>query len=212
MWALPLLVLLLKVKRYCLKRSFFKMKIGTFLGLVRMLLLNLIVLGGCGKTESPPSQKSCAQNIVDLNDSTTIILAMLRAPDVEKTLASLLEDDDATPEKINFLIKNFSPAEIAFETEVLSFGEPVIVVFYSPTDEGWKTLREELNALTCTSEKKVKVVFVNTDELWKIAQQAQISTLPTISIMKNRTEILHLDDLTDRESMKKAIFEVLAEQ
>src|ERR1700676_1576103 len=118
-----------------------------------MMLLGCISLTSCSGRTPAKSEKITAEDtqessFVDLDESTQIIVELLRKND----LATILES--ASEEELDLLIKNFSPAEMAFEAEVLDKEIPVGVFFYQDAAQ-----KKEVAALCDTLAQKYEEVF-----------------------------------------------------
>ena len=136
----------------------------------------LLFLSGC--TFSIEQEKN---EVIDLLYSTTII----REAITHNTLKQLLEEHN--PEHLNLLLNNIPPAKLAFESEVLATAVPLVVVYYfrkSFESEKELLLLKEIAARY--DDDQVKFVSVDIDKLFVLAQDAEIETVPTITVVKNR--------------------------
>lgn len=98
----------------------------------------LLLLTSCASQKNI-DQDSAPEVLVDLANSTKIIQTMM----ARKTLGTLLED----PEQLDLLINNFSPAQIAFEAEVLSTEIPLVVIYYFKDGSKQQEFIKQLNQL-----------------------------------------------------------------
>ena len=124
--------------------------------------------------------KEQANAVINLVDSVKIIRIVV----CKNKLNELLEAHD--PEQLELLLNNFSPAQMAFESEVLSATIPLVVVYYYKESEKEKYFIEELEKLAKLNINKVKFVVVDSDKLFTLAQDAEIESFPTIVFSKNR--------------------------
>lgn len=163
-----------------------------------LILLACTFLAGCNQTHKPTSGITHESPVHNLNDSTNIIMHLLR----KNALQTVLET--CHPEDIDRLVKNFSPAELALESEVLNWETPVILAFVDTENPEYQTLHKLFENSAQSYGTSVKFVEVNTQELFKIAQQFEITQLPTISLMFHRKEIAHLEQ-PKLENLEQAI-------
>ena len=80
------------------------------------------MLNACNKKEKNDFVHVDSEQVIYFSNSVKTIRELLKSG----SLPAILEDAD--PEKLDFLINNFSPAEIAFESEVLSCTIPVAIM------------------------------------------------------------------------------------
>lgn len=90
-------------------------------------LLMVMALVSYSMVQASEGEDRCSA-VCDLNQSANIVIELMRTGD----LGSIVEEH--TPEQLDMLIKNFSPALMAFEAEVLSCTMPVLIYFYRTTD------------------------------------------------------------------------------
>lgn len=122
--------------------------------------------------------KESFETLVDLSESTKIIRAIISQNKLDK----LLEEHD--PEQLELLLDNFSPAQLAFEVEVLSSTIPLVIIYYFKGQE--KYFIRQLEKLAQDYENKVKFVIIDSEKLFSLAQDAEIENFPTIIFSKNR--------------------------
>lgn len=135
----------------------------------------------------------------DLLNSTHIVRHLIKKNKVKK----LLEDTDS--EQLEILLNNFSPAEIAFESEVLSAQVPVILYFYNPTDKNHNQLQALVENIATHYKDTIKVVIIDAQALYKIAEKAEIEELPTIMIVRDRQEIERLIQPITEQRLKEMV-------
>ncbi len=172
-----------------------------------VIIASLIHLTAC-TTQVEPDASSIKQDteeregpVYNLNDSTNIIRLLIK----EDCIIDILELEDADPEQLNILLNNFSPAQMAFESEVLSCTLPVIVHFYKAGSDAYASMHKIIKELACTYENQIKFVEVNTETLYTIAQQAEVDQLPTLMFIKNRHEIERLEGIVDKKEIEDRI-------
>lgn len=98
----------------------------------------------------------------DLLHSTRIVQHLIKKDKVKKLLL------EADPEQLEILLNNFSPAEIAFEVEVLNAIVPVILYFYNPADKNHGHMQTMLEKFAHDYKNKIKVVTIDAQALYKI--------------------------------------------
>lgn len=161
-------------------------------------MLLLALLPGCISNEEKVAEKHeqkievpvKEENLLyDLDESASIIFELLKKDE----LATVLAESEQDKEKIDTLINNFSPSEMAFEAEVLNYKDPVVLLFYNPNDSTTSALEAKLKELAKKYHDKFKFVKINSEKLFKLAQQAEIDVFPTIMIMHNRKEVSRIE-------------------
>ncbi len=138
------------------------------------------------------SQENQDPLVYDLDESTNIILTLLEQNMMQKLVI------DTTPDQLDRLIKNFSPAEIAFESEALSCTLPVLLYFDDA--DGIDAMQPMLEDMA-RHEDRMKVVTVDADNLFRIAENTQIATLPTWVLIKDREILGKLAGTTERKKV-----------
>jgi hypothetical protein len=157
------------------------------------LLPILIILSSCTSsrdTEQHTIKDSDALDsdevVIDLDKSTKIIMQLLKKDDVSQFL---VPDAINSPDTIDTLLKNFCPAEMAFEAEVLNFKGPSVILFYDPDDPQGQIVDSMFDELALSNRHGIKFVKVDVIKLFKLAELAHIEAAPTILIMYKRAEV-----------------------
>ena len=160
------------------------------------LLTFILFFSGCNnekplqqqlhKESNTQLKQPVSELVVDLNQFTTFVIELIKTNDIAKILG---EGAQNSQEMITALIKNFSPAEIAFEAEVLNYEKPVTLLFYDKNNEQAQTMNLVFNALATQNSNKSKFVTINVTELFKLADQAAINVVPTLMVIYNKIEI-----------------------
>lgn len=158
------------------------------------------LLSGCNKA-SHDAIRLDDSPLQDLDVSTQIIMQLVE----QHELSKVLEESD--PAALKRLIKNFSPAEMAFEAEVLNWQQPVIMFFVQKQAADYKELHLILENFAHEHEKTIKFVEVDADELFKITEKFEISHLPALVLMDQRQELARVEGL-DPQSIKDALKEL----
>lgn len=156
-----------------------------------LLLLLVTFFPGCSNNSQENNigkNEPIQAEAYDLNESTNIILTLIKG---EKLPLILAESENDT-EKIDTLLKNFSPSEIAFEAEVLNQEKPVVILYYDPIDNN----QEIIGLLTEFAQKytdSLKFVKIDKEKLFKITEKSEIDVFPTIAIINDREEVARLE-------------------
>ena len=158
---------------------------------ILMMLLGCISLTGCGgrvpaKQEKVAPEVVKESSLVDLDESTQIIVELLR----RNELSTILED--ASEKELSLFVNNFSPAEMAFEAEVLNAPLPV-AVFYAAHEAQARQIVAEYEELAQRYEYRIKFVVILADKLFNLTEKAEIDTFPAVLIIHNRQEIGRLE-------------------
>ena len=144
-----------------------------------------ILLTGCSQenTNSSDDNASLLSPLINLVESTHIIRALIS----QNEIGHLLEEHD--PELLTLLLDNKSPAQMAFEAEVLSSIIPLVVVYYFQNDKEQNMFIDELKALAFKYKNEAKFVIADAEKLFSLVEDAQLETFPAILFVKER-EIL----------------------
>lgn len=160
--------------------------------------LVILFLTSC-TSRKPLDDHGSTCGLVHLLDSTRIIRALI----TQNKLSDLLVDHD--PEQLDVLLNNVSPAQMAFEVEVLSSTVPVVFVYYykdSPEEQAFIRL---LNALAVEYDERVKFVVVDVDKLFVLAEGAAIETYPATIVVQQRDIIETIPGTVTIDEIKQRI-------
>jgi thioredoxin-like negative regulator of GroEL len=152
------------------------------------LFLLFFLFPGCLNNQQEKTDAQHDYEIYDLNESSAVILSLVK----KNELPLILAESETDTDKIDTLLKNFSPSEIAFEVEVLNQEKPVVIVYYDPTENN----DEIITALTESAKKhkdNVKFVKIDKDKLFKLTEKSEIDTFPTVLIIKDRIEVARFE-------------------
>ncbi len=163
-----------------------------------LYLALLVFLPACSLQKNNEKNKQ-SNVLIDLVASTKIIRSVI----AQNKLNQLLEEHD--PEQLNLLIDNFSPAQMAFESEVLSTTMPLVLVYYYREDVKEKEFIEKLEQLAIEYENNVKFVIVDAEKLFSLAQDAEINTFPSIIFAKKRDIIARVTEPLSIDEIRKKI-------
>ncbi len=169
-----------------------------------LLCLSPVLLPACSwfDSDAPKASEQTEekkQEIYNLVDSTRIIRELLK----KDAITQILEDTD--PEQLEILLNNFSPALMAFESEVLSSTLPVILHFFKPNSPEYTTIHNILNELAVEYHDRVKFVEIDTEKLFSIAEKAEVEKLPTLMSVKQRNELDRIEEVVDKEKIQQLI-------
>jgi len=126
--------------------------------------------------------------VVNFDDSVTLIRAYIQENVLEKLFA-----DHVWQEELDLLLKNYSPAALAFEAEVLQVEQPVLVVFLDSQMDQQSSIQDMLNEKAVEYASKLKIVIVQACKYPSLTKQALIDELPAALIIKDRAEVNRLE-------------------
>lgn len=158
-----------------------------------LLILLLCMLSGCNnQRESSQQQTAAKENTLhNLDASAEVIMHLIE----KQALSTVFEQHD--PQIINQLIKNFSPAEIALEAEVLNWPQPVILFFTQKKNPDYSAMHDIVERAASAYEPQIKFIEIDADELFKITAQFHFDRLPALLLMHQRAEVARAEDLNN---------------
>ncbi|MDR3646313.1 MAG: hypothetical protein P4L22_02095 [Candidatus Babeliales bacterium] len=89
-----------------------------------LVFITLLSLNGCiffKKSENVSQDSNKSTTVINLEDSTKIILSLIKSNNLEKALHLKTINDKNS---VGLLIENFSPSQLALEAEVLNWPKP----------------------------------------------------------------------------------------
>lgn len=153
-----------------------------------LLFLLLVFLPSCSNTMHEKNNQQSQAEIYDLNESTNIILSLIKKEELPLILAESENDAD----KVDTLLKNFSPSEIAFEAEVLNQENPVVLLYYDPLNNNDQII-ELFTEFAKKYHDSLKFVKIDKDKLFKITERSEVDVFPTLVVINNRQEIARFE-------------------
>ncbi len=168
----------------------------------KLLLISMLVfLPSClfWNTNSKTESESNSSPLVNLVDSTHIIRALI----TQNKIGDLLEDHDI--EQLTLLLDNKSPAQMAFESEVLSSTVPLVAIYYFKESIESDEFIKQLEDLAIRYEDQIKVVLVDVERLFSLAQDAQIEIFSTILLVKDREIIDRIEGNLSRDKLEEKL-------
>lgn len=97
----------------------------------------------------------------------------------------------------------FNATDATFEKDVLGSETPVIVDFWAPWCGPCKQLSPVLDDVSTQFGGKVRVAKVNVDENRKVAMGYQVSSIPTLLVVKNGQVINRVTGFGGRDKLVK---------
>lgn len=156
----------------------------------------IIILAGCNSTnellqlpqqcDTPQNNKAPATAVLDLDIVVTKILGLIKNGKISEIL---LQDVKESPSVIDILVKNFSPAEMAFDSEILNSNVPAIVLFYDEIESSALLIQENFEKIAQDNYNRAKFVKIDVSTLFKLADQAMVTTVPTVLAILSKKEL-----------------------
>ena len=161
----------------------------------------IVLLPSCSfwATNSKTEPKEKLSPLINLVDSTHIIRTLI----AQNKIGDLLEDHDS--EQLALLLDNKSPAQMAFEAEVLSSTIPLVAVYYFQESKESKEFIKQLEDLAIKYDNQIKFVLVDAERLFSLAQDALIEELPTILLVKDREIINRFESSLSKSKLEEQL-------
>ena len=100
--------------------------------------------------------------------------------------------------------------EKAFEQEVLLSSQPVLVHFWAPWCGLCRMINPMLLKLQSNPKQSIKLVTVNADENFKLANSYRLKNLPTLLLFEDGNLLKRLDDFSGREGLLKSLENIVS--
>lgn len=152
---------------------------------------------------------SCSTNNIKVEIATSFVVNLVESTSLIRTLictnklSGLLEEHDEA--QLLRLINNVSPAHMAFEFEIFSTTVPMVVVYYYIDSVDEQSFIDQLNILSEEYDNHIKFVIIEANQLFVLAQDAEIVKFPTILVMKNKKLIDRIEDVITIDLLKEKL-------
>ena len=99
--------------------------------------------------------------------------------------------------------------EANFQLEVIKAEQPVFVHFWTPWCGLCRLIEPILRQLLSDSDNSIKLVSINADENFKIANHYSIRNLPTIMLFHHGKPTHKIDNFESRDRLKTALEQLM---
>lgn len=162
----------------------------------------LLTLTACTNKDVVSHKVEDEPCMYNLDNSTQIIVQLIEQGDLAKIT------EKTSVDSVDRLIKNFSPAEMALEVEVLNWEQPVIMFFIGSDVEDYQKLEMMVDAVA-RKHKEIKFVEIDSNELFKLSDIFDIKQVPALLLMYQRKEIVRAEGL-NTENVEQKLQELIA--
>ncbi len=101
-------------------------------------------------------------------------------------------------------------SEKTFEEEVLQSSQPVLVHFWAPWCGLCRMINPMLLKLQTNPGQPIKIVTVNADENFKLANTYRLRNLPTLLLFEDGNLLKRLDNFHGREGLFNSIEKLIS--
>lgn len=157
------------------------------------LLIFCLLLPACGK------ESVVEKSVYDFAESILIIRHLIKSDSLPQIL------EDAELQGLERIINNFSPAQMALESEVLNCTLPVLLYFYQNSFD-----THLLEQLAKEYENKIKIVIIDADQFFSISEQFEVHSFPTVIALFHREEIERIESCScaQKEQVKNIMMKL----
>ena len=99
--------------------------------------------------------------------------------------------------------------ETNFQREVLEASRPVLVHFWTPWCGLCRLISPMLETMQGDGDKLIKLVSINADENFKLANFYRLKNLPTIMLFNNGELLEKLDNFNSRDRLRIALNRIM---
>lgn len=147
----------------------------------RIFLVGVLCISTCsGQTQ----EDKMPSPLVDLVESTRIIRAVIS----NNKLGELLQERDE--EQVSLILDNFSPALLAFTSEVRDSTVPLLMLYFFKDSPRERIFIEKLRSLAQEYNERIKFVVIDVEKLPMIAEELDVEKAPTIFLMQNNNNVI----------------------
>ena len=99
--------------------------------------------------------------------------------------------------------------EANFQQEVIESEQPVLVHFWTPWCGLCRLIEPILKKLSTENKGSIKLISINADENFKIANHYRIRNLPTIMLFQHGKLVQKMDHFENRDRLQAALEKVM---
>jgi len=107
------------------------------------------------------------------------------------------------------MVLSVSVNERTFTPEVLESATPVLVHFWAPWCGLCRLINPQLTRFQAESGRQFKLVDINADQNFKLANAYRLTTLPTLLLFEEGQILYRFDHFRDRDDLANALETIL---